>query len=55
MEKKKKWPMDAASLFYIRNNLIGVAWKYDDAESDSINERIKFYRNHGNNGIFIYI
>ena len=29
--------MEATSVFEIRNNLIGVPWKFDDAEKDYIN------------------
>ena len=30
--------MEATSVFEIRNNLIGVPWKFDDAEKDYMQE-----------------
>ena len=55
-EIKKKWPMEATSVFEIRNNLIGVPWKFDDAEKDYTIKDIKMiHRNHLNDGIYIYL
>ena len=55
-EIKKKWPMEATSVFEIRNNLLGVPWKFDDAEKDYTIKDIKMiHRNHLNDGIYIYL
>lgn len=54
-EIKKKWPMEAASIFEIRNNLIGVFWKRDDAEADDIIPiKEGCYKKHSNDGLYIY-
>ena len=48
--------MEATSVFEIRNNLIGVPQKFDDAEKDYTIKDIKMiHRNHLNDGIYIYI
>ena len=48
--------MEATSIFEIINNLIGVPWKFDDAEKDYTIKGIKMiHRNHLNDGIYIYI
>ena len=53
---KKKWAMEPTSLFEIKNNLIGVPWKYDDAEADyTIAERKNIHKYHKNDGIYIYL
>ena len=55
-EIKKYWTMVASNLFEIKNNLIGVCWKYDDdEESDNSFESEQTYNiNHLNDGITIY-
>ena len=48
--------MEATYVFEIRNNLIGVPWKFDDAEKDYTIKDIKMiHRNHLNDGIYIYL
>ena len=48
--------MEATSVFEIRNNLIGVPWKFDDEEADCTYKDIKtIHRNHLNDGIYIYL
>jgi hypothetical protein len=48
--------MEATTVFEIRNNLIGVPWKFDDAEKDYTIKDIKsFHRFHLNDGIYIYL
>ena len=48
--------MEATYIFEIRNNLIGVPWKFDDAEADCTYKDIKtIHRNHLNDGIYIYL
>ena len=47
--------MEVKFLFEIKNNLIGVNQRYDDAEADSIMDRRKFYKNHINDGLYVYL
>ena len=48
--------MEATTVFEIGNNLIGVPWKFDDAEKDyTIKEINAIHRNHINDGIYIYL
>ena len=51
----KPWPMEARSLFEIKNNLIGICWEYDDAEADLSYDEPTFELNHSNDGLAIYL
>ena len=53
-EIKKKWPINAISLFEIRNNLIGVFWEFDDASYDTPSTEEGFLKKHSNDGLYIY-
>ena len=53
-EIKKKWPINAISLFEIRNNLIGVFWEFDDASYDTPSTEDRFLKKHSNDGLYIY-
>ena len=53
-EVKKYWPLEAASIFEIRKNIIGVFWERDDAEADDYFTQERFYKNHSNDGLYIY-
>ena len=54
-EIEKPWPMEALSPFEIKKNIIGVYWRYDDAENDeTITDDEEMEKNHSNDGLFIY-
>ena len=53
-EVKKYWPLEAASIFEIRKNIIGVFWERDDEEADDCFTQERFYKNHSNDGLYIY-
>lgn len=52
---KKEWPMEALSIFEIKNNFIGVSWEYDDAEADDTIDEEDANDKHKNDGLIIYL
>jgi hypothetical protein len=55
-EIKKEWPMQALSIFEIKNNFIGVSWEYDDAQADeTIGEDEDEDDRFKNDGLIIYL
>ena len=53
-EIRKRWFTDAASLFEIKDNLIGVFWEFDDASYDTPFTKEEFLQTHSNDGLHIY-
>ena len=53
-EIEKDWPMQVSTPFEIKNNLIGISWRYDDEEADETYDSITYEINHSNDVLIFY-